>query len=1032
MSEGESPFLAIPAADWLTSNRSAFAIADRFPVSPGHALVVPRRRIGTWWEATDEERADILALIDELKQQLDVRLHPDGFNVGFNAGEAAGQTVGHLHVHVIPRYRGDTSDPRGGIRHVIPGKGNYLLPGTGPFGLIDGQARQLREDLLRCLRDPRFDRADLLVSFVMKSGLALIHGGLVDALDRGARVRVLTTDYLTVTDADALARMLDLAELRPDAISTRVFHDPATSFHPKAYLFWSADGSIAETFVGSNNLSAAGIAGGIEWAIGTEYVAPLRVAFERLWSDERSQPLTHEFLTDYRQRWQPADHTAGVVPEPPATPPGPRPVQREALTALEQTRLQGFSAGLVVMATGLGKTWLAAFDSARPQFRRVLFVAHREEILRQSLDVFRRVQPDADLGLYYGGEKQPGARVLFASIQTLAGNLDRFDSDRFDYIVIDEFHHAAARSYRRVIDHFRPDFLLGLTATPNRMDGADLLALCSDNLVFECPLTEGIKLGDLSPFRYFGIADDVDYTPIPWRGGRFDTTSLTEAVETRQRAQHALEEWREKGGGRAIAFCVTVSHADFMAEFFCRNGVAAVAVHSGPTSAPRSRSVEELRSGDLQVICTVDVFNEGLDVPEVETVLMLRPTESPVVFLQQLGRGLRRSSGKDALTVIDFIGNHRSFLIKPRTLLALGTGQAAGTAKVLQAMRTGDFGLPSGCSATYDVELVDILRAIARVGARSALEDYCRSYADERGRRPSAIQAFQAGYNPASARNEHGGWFAFLDDLGLLDERERAVTRHHADVLDGFEKESVTKSYKLVTLRALLQLNALRTGASIAEIAFAAHLLVRGDPRLQADTRSAEMPDPASASSDTWRDYWLRWPLSAWAGRLRGSASGWFRIDGHRFVPAFSISTDVGGTFDAMADELVDYRLARYLFTKRGALGTAARLKVIQAQGRPILMLDREHNPPLPEGEASFVADDAAYTGRFVKIALNVAHQDGDSRNVLPDLLRSWFGADAGQPGTAQYVELVPGQPHWHMRPALPPTSGGETEEDVV
>ena len=646
MTDGDSPFLAIPASEWLAANRSAFVIADRFPVSPGHALVVPRRLIATWWEATDQERADLLALVDEVKRQLDAELQPDGYNVGFNAGAAAGQTVGHLHIHVIPRYRGDMPDPRGGIRHVIPGRGNYLQPQPEPYALVDGQERLLRDDLLRCLRDPRFDRVDLLVSFVMKSGLEQVHGGLLDALDRGARVRVLTTDYLTVTDADALARLLDLAELHPEVIATRVFHDPATSFHPKAYLFSSADGAVAATFVGSNNLSASGIGGGIEWAIGTDQAAPLLTAFERLWSDPRSQQLTHELLAEYRLRWQPAVHTAGVVVEPPARPPAPRPVQREALTALEQTRLEGFRRGLVVMATGLGKTWLAAFDTARPQFRRVLFVAHREEILRQSLEVFRRVQPDADLGLYYGGAKQSGARTLFAGVQTLAGNLDQFEPDRFDYVVIDEFHHAAARSYRRVIDHFQPGFMLGLTATPNRMDGADLLALCSDNLVYECPLTEGIERGDLSPFHYFGIADDVDYTPIPWRSGRFDPATLTRAVETQERAQHALDVWRDKGGGRTIAFCVTVTHADFMAEFFRSNGVAAVAVHSGPTSAPRAGSVEQLRAGELQVICTVDMFNEGLDVPEIDTVLMLRPTESPVVFLQQLGRGLRRSDGQ--------------------------------------------------------------------------------------------------------------------------------------------------------------------------------------------------------------------------------------------------------------------------------------------------------------------------------------------------------------------------------------------------
>jgi superfamily II DNA or RNA helicase/HKD family nuclease len=989
--------------------------------------VVPRRLITSWWEATKDERADILALVDEVKHQLDTKMQPDGYNVGFNIGAAAGQTVGHLHIHVIPRYRGDVPDPRG-VRHVIPSKGNYLPPETEPYALVDGQDRVLRDDLMRCLRDPRFDRVDLLVSFVMKSGLELLHSALVDAIDRGARVRVLTTDYLTVTDADALARLLDLAEARPEAIATRVFQDPATSFYPKAYLFSSTSTTAAAAFVGSNNLSASGIAGGVEWAVGVDQSEPLLTAFEQLWTDPRSHPLTHDLLADYRSRWQPALHTAGVVAEPPARPPAPRPVQRDALEALEQTRLEGFHRGLVLMATGLGKTWLAAFDTARPQFRRVLFLAHREEILRQSLDVFRRVQPDADLGLYYGGEKQPDARILFAGIQTLAGNLQRFAPDRFDHVVIDEFHHAAARSYRRVIEHFQPGFLLGLTATPSRMDGADLLALCSDNLVYECPLTEGIERGDLSPFRYFGISDDVDYAPIPWRGGRFDPAALTAAVETEQRAQHALDVWRGKGAGRTIAFCVTVAHADFTAEFFRRNGVAAAAVHSGPTSAPRLGSLEQLRGGDLEVICTVDMFNEGIDVPEIDTVLMLRPTESPVVFLQQLGRGLRRNDGKDALTAIDFIGNHRSFLIKSRTLLALGTGGQVGTDKVLRAMRTGDFGLPPGCSATYDVELVDVLRALTRVGAWSALEDYCRSYTDERGHRPSAVQAYGAGYNPSSARTKHGHWFAFLDDLDLLSEKEREVVRRHADVLAGIEREAITKSYKLVTLQALLQIGAMRMGADIAEIAWTAHGIVKGDPRLLADTTSREMPDPASVDSDTWRDYWLSWPLSAWAGRLRGASTGWFRINGRRFVPTFEVAADVGDTFDAIVEELVDYRLARYLFGNMSQPNSAARLKVIQAHGVPILMLDRERNRGLPEGDTPFVAADVVYSGNFAKIALNVAHRPGHSGNVLSDLLRSWFGPNAGQPGTVNHVELLPGEPHWQMRPVLPVAQSTESE----
>jgi superfamily II DNA or RNA helicase/diadenosine tetraphosphate (Ap4A) HIT family hydrolase len=1017
MAEGsDSPFLATPESQWLASNGTAFAIAELDPVTRGHALVVPRRVFATWWEATGQERSDILALVDEVRGLLEARLQPDGYNISINVGEAAGQTVGHLHVHVIPRYRGDRAP-------------------AGPLVLVDGQERLLRDDLLRCLRDRRFDQVDLLVSFVMKSGLDLIRGGLADALDRGARIRVLTTDYLAVTDPDALARLLDLAELQPDLAATRVFQDPAISFHPKAYLFSSTDGSIAEVFVGSNNLSASGLAGGIEWAVGAERSAPFLAAFERLWCDPCSRSLTQALLADYRQRWQPPGARAtGVIPELPAAPPAPRPVQREALTALELTRLDGYRAGLVVMATGLGKTWLAAYDSARPQFRQVLFVAHREEILRQSLEVFRRVQPDAELGFYYGGAKQPEARVLFAGVQALAANLDKFEPGRFDYVVIDEFHHAAARSYRKVIDYFQPEFLLGLTATPNRLDGADLLALCGDNLVYECPLTDGIAHGDLSPFRYFGIADDVDYAPIPWRGGRFDTEVLTQAVETEARARHALDQWREKSCGRTLAFCVTVSHAEFMADFFRRNGIEAAAVHSGSGSAPRTGSIERLRAGDLQVIFTVDMFNEGLDVPEIDAVLMLRPTESPIVFLQQLGRGLRRNEGKDELTVIDFIGNHRSFLIKPRTLLGLGAGRRQpGTSKVLRAMRTGDFGLPPGCSAVFDVRLVDVMSAIARVGARSALEDYCLSYADERGSRPTALQAFEAGYNPASAHSRHGYWFGFLDDIDLLNEDEREVVRRNGDVLAGIEKEAVTKSYKLVTLEALMHLGKLRAGADVAEIAWTAHRIVTGDPRLLADTRSEmEMPDPASVTAETWRAYWLNWPLKAWTGQLRGSAgSGWFRIVGHRFVPAFAVADELGETFDAMVEELTDYRLARYLFSKErlpddGQLERAYRLKIIQARGgQPILMLNRERNPKLPEGNTPFVANDVVYTGNFASIALNVARREGEASNLLPDLLRSWFGADAGQPGTLHYVELVPGESHWHLRPASP-ASGGD------
>ena len=456
----DSPFLTVPPEDHIAGNRLAFAIWDGFPVSPGHALVIPRRVVASWWEATEAERSDLFALVEEVKECIDREHAPDGYNVGFNAGEAAGQTVPHLHIHVIPRYVGDVPDPRGGIRDVIPEKGNYLGGATpaaraephGTFELFDGHRRPLEDELLRQLRDDRHDRVDLVVSFIMRSGLALIDEALQDALERGARIRILTTDYLEITEHAALARLLDLVSdtgdiraMRFEGLQVRVFRDAATSFHPKAYLFWSSTGAAATVVIGSSNLSHSGLTGGVEWNVAIASAGEALERFQELWNDPRSIELSAEWLRTYR----PDQEVRRVPPvvevaEAPVQPVEPRPIQREALVALEQTRAAGHRAGLVVMATGLGKTWLAAFDSARPQFRRVLFVAHREEILRQGRDVFRRVQPDGDLGLYFGEEKNPDARIVFASVQTLARRLARFRPEEFDYIVVDEFHHAAA------------------------------------------------------------------------------------------------------------------------------------------------------------------------------------------------------------------------------------------------------------------------------------------------------------------------------------------------------------------------------------------------------------------------------------------------------------------------------------------------------------------------------------------------------------------------------------------------------------
>ncbi len=312
--------------------------------------------------------------------------------------------------------------------------------------------------------------------------------------------------------------------------------------------------------------------------------------------------------------------------------------------------------------------------------------------------------------------------------------------DHFDYVVIDEFHHAAAPTYRRLLQHLRPRFLLGLTATPERTDQSDILSLCDDNLVYSRHLFDGIELGLLCPFHYFGIYDEtVDYREIPWRNGRFDPQALSNKLATQGRARHALRHWREQGRQRTLAFCVSRKHADFMAERFRREGIRAEAVYRGST-LERSAALEQLEQGSLQVIFSVDLFNEGVDLPAIDTVMMLRPTESKVLFLQQLGRGLRLHPDKERLVVLDFIGNHQGFLNKPQALFEVGSSYRQ-LAEFGRRARDGELALPPGCFANYDLAIIEFL---IRLQGKGPATDY-QALRDSLSRRPTLAEFYRSG-----------------------------------------------------------------------------------------------------------------------------------------------------------------------------------------------------------------------------------------------------------------------------------------------
>ena len=555
------------------------------------------------------------------------------------------------------------------------------------------------------------DSVDLLCAFVKWNGLRVLQDALTGFREQGRHMRVITTTYMGATDRRALDRLVQEfgAEVRIN------YETRSTRLHAKAWLFRRETG-FDTAYVGSSNLSHPALLDGLEWNVRLsgahtpELLRKFEGTFDSYWEDPAFLPYDPE---RDRERLDAALRAAGAGSSDGSVVVSglqvqAYPHQEEMLEQLRVEReVHDRHRNLVVAATGTGKTVVAALDYARMQGKpSLLFVAHRREILEQARRTYRDVLADGSFGeLYVGGEVPSRWRHVFASVQSLsAPGVSRLAPDQFDVVVIDEFHHAEAKTYRRLLEHLEPAELLGLTATPERTDGVDVRGFFDGRTAAELRLWDALENDLLCPFHYFGVSDGTDLSQLTWRRGDYDRAGL-EAVYTADdaRVRIVLRALRDKvatvGRMRALGFCVSVAHAEFMAERFRAAGIPATAVSGSTSQEDRAAALSDLSRREVNVVFAVDLFNEGLDVPDVDVLLLLRPTQSATVFLQQLGRGLRRTADKPVLTVLDFIGQQRRefrFDLKYRAL----TG---ATRSGLQSQLEGQFGfLPSGCELVLD------------------------------------------------------------------------------------------------------------------------------------------------------------------------------------------------------------------------------------------------------------------------------------------------------------------------------------------
>jgi superfamily II DNA or RNA helicase len=672
--------------------------------------------------------------------------------------DADAVTIPPEELHSIRPVTGDPALDRDLPRPLVPlSAADLLVNARGEPALAHALTHEI----------PSADSIDLLCAFVRWHGLRVLMDPLTAHCRAGKPLRVVTTVYTGSTERKALDWLVSLGAQVKVSFDTQ-----STRLHAKAWLFRRETG-YSTAYIGSSNLSKSALLDGVEWNVRLSEVASPDVlekfdaTFEGYWSSPEYEDYkaTSEQTKRFDRAIAPAN-SDDVLDAPLAfLDVEPWPHQREILEKLDVERKRHHRwKNLVVAATGTGKTIVAALDYKRVRNERalgpdprLLFVAHRHEILKQSLGAFRQVLRDGDFGeLYVAGEVPEQWRHVFGSVQSISQmDFDRLPPDAFDIVIVDEFHRAGAPTYKRLLGHLQPRLLVGLTATPERTDNEDILHYFDGHIAAEMRLWDALERNLVCPFQYFGVHDDSDLTGIRWSRGSYDVSELENLytgndARVRMVLQQVAEKHRDYRTMRALGFCVSIAHAEFMARRFTDAGLPSIAVSAGTDTDERSDALKKLRAGEIRALFAVDLFNEGVDLPEVDTLLFLRPTESALVFLQQLGRGLRRYDGKDCVTVLDFIGQaHRQFRFDLRYRAVTG----ATRTEVERQIEQGFPFLPAGCSMQLDRVATDIiLRNI-----RSAIPS----------RRPAMERELRALLAAERFRGSAPTLREFLDETGL-------------------------------------------------------------------------------------------------------------------------------------------------------------------------------------------------------------------------------------------------------------------------